>query len=213
MPKFAFRCSYLGCIWYTVFTDAGESFRLELRHRLDPYERGLLNYPDEATKDRMVTATIGMLFRENQPFEPIAADLVRAFNEWREAQWQAAMAKMRDDPTRYGVIEDGDPPISRPSPAGAVHLTPPFRGIDYPYRWVRDVEPLLVTLKEFPEQSHGSHRFAVERINAAGPRICSWHGSRADAGREIDIHYRLAAQLAEITPPGKGGLTHVHPYR
>lgn len=121
MVQFKFISSFLGCVHYEVIPLNGASFRIEHRNQFSEYERSITNYSDEETKDRMVGDTVGMIHRVGNPCEPLAVELVAAFNAWRDARWAASMETMRRHPEKYGDFFD-DPGFQRPVHVGAIHL-------------------------------------------------------------------------------------------
>lgn len=168
--QFKFRLSHLGYVIYDVSLP-NENFQVHWRHRFDSYERSITNYPDDETKDRMVGATVGMIYREDNPREPLPTGLVEAFNAWREAEWTSSLDKMRAQPEKYGNPDDADVQLWRPVPTGSVHLVCEDDG---EYRWVVDVPaPAPQTgavngggLQTQPESYDGGYDGILERLQA-----------------------------------------------
>ena len=127
----------MGCVWYDVFPQAGEKFSVELRNGLSEYERSILN--SNINVDREILPTIGMLRREHHADLPIPIDIVQDFNLWRDAEYEAWMAKAKANPHRYGEIDPSDRIFQRKRHVGAVHFEP-LGAFGDGIKWVVDVE-------------------------------------------------------------------------
>lgn len=109
--RFAFRCSYQGCVWFSV-TDATGTYEVEFRHSLPDYERKVLNGGAQGEYAKEVEALIGWLVpRHRRENGPVPAATVRAWNAWRVAECKAWLRKLTAEPERYGAPNPDD---SRP---------------------------------------------------------------------------------------------------
>lgn len=94
--RFAFKCSYMGSVWFTV-TDATGTYEAEYRHTLGSYERSILN-PNAAGSDErpyadQVESEIGILRRSVcDNAGEISAETIAAFNHWRMSEHARVMA-------------------------------------------------------------------------------------------------------------------------
>ena len=100
-PRFKWKCSYQGTVWYEV-RDSSGMYGLELRRRADDYERKRYN-GDDADWQRNVVDMIGVLRREYDSQREVPAATLHAFNAWIIGEHGAHMAKLRADPQRYGT--------------------------------------------------------------------------------------------------------------
>lgn len=115
---FAFKCSYMGCVDYMA-TDLTGTFRATLRTRLGDYERSILNVASDPTYPEKVESAIGLLVRcVCDDCGGIRPNTIKAFNDWRAAEHESAMAFMRAHPERYGT-EFNEPWCQPPTPVYA----------------------------------------------------------------------------------------------
>jgi hypothetical protein len=106
-PRFRWRCSCRGLVWYSV-TDHTGTYEVELRRGVLDYERRDYNgTAEEFARD--VVASVGLLRRAYRSDLPIPAETVAAFNAWRAAEHAAQITQLDRSPERYGVIAPTDP--------------------------------------------------------------------------------------------------------
>lgn len=115
-PKFKWRCSYQGKIWYDCWDETG-MYELELRRSADDYERKFYNGNDDEWQRNNV-AMIGVLRRSHNIDQPVPDSTFQAFNEWLESEFNSHMAHMKANPQRYGDVTDYEGKY-RPKPARA----------------------------------------------------------------------------------------------
>ena len=99
-PKFKWRCSYQGSIWFDVWDETG-MYELELRRSAEDYERKCYN-GDDADWQRNVVDMIGVLRRSHGSDQEVPPATLQAFNAWRKAEHDAQIAKMTAEPKLYG---------------------------------------------------------------------------------------------------------------
>ncbi len=100
MAKFAFKSSYMNCVWFTVSDSTGH-YEAELRLGLSDYEAGIYNGNYQADCAPMVGFMRATL-------RQIPIETVRAFNAWQKEKTESALAKMDAAPERYGIIPPDD---------------------------------------------------------------------------------------------------------
>ena len=101
-PRFKWKCSYQGSVWYEVWDHTG-IYEIELRRSADDYERKFYN-GDDADWQRNVVAMIGVLRRASGGIDQeVPAQTLRAFNEWLTSEHEKHIAEMKAQPNRYGT--------------------------------------------------------------------------------------------------------------
>lgn len=101
MAKFAFKSSYMNCVWFTVSDSTGH-YEAELRLALSDYEAGIYNGNYQAD----CAPIVGFM---RATLRQIPIETVQAFNAWQREQTAAAIAKMETRPEVYGDIPADDP--------------------------------------------------------------------------------------------------------
>lgn len=116
-PKFYWKGSAFGYQWFQVY-DATGTYEAELRHSVGAYELSIAN-GDDVRRD--MQGAIGLLVRHaSVPDEgggrtfAVPQATLEAFNAWRLAEHESAVAKIRAHPERYGVLDDDDPILRAP---------------------------------------------------------------------------------------------------
>jgi hypothetical protein len=109
--RFAWTCSAFNCTYYEFTAPDGSRGKLALRHQLGDYEAGIYNGGAEAYA-RECGPLVGVLRFEMCVDQPVAPELLDAFNAWHAAKHAAFVAHLRAYPERYG-----DPTIDPPTVA------------------------------------------------------------------------------------------------
>jgi len=108
-PRFSWKCSYQGSIWFQAWDHTGV-YEIELRCRAEDYERKCYN-GDDADWQRNVVAMIGVARRAYLADREIPTSTLQAFNAWRLAEHEKHMTELRGNPERYGTdFSDIKPP-------------------------------------------------------------------------------------------------------
>ena len=109
-PIFSRKSAYMGCRFYKV-SDSTGNYEIEERYELGDYERSIMNPCVDI--DREILAMIGFV-RRSYSQGAIPGETIEAFNVWRLAQHNTAIAKMDAQPDRYDLAADD--PIRIPPP-------------------------------------------------------------------------------------------------
>ncbi len=108
-PRFKWKCSYQGSVWYDVWDETG-MYEIELRRRADDYERKCYN-GDDADWQRNVVDMIGVLRRAYSIDQEIPASTLFAFNAWIITEHEKHVAELKAQPERYGDVSDIQRPV------------------------------------------------------------------------------------------------------
>lgn len=106
-PQFRWTCSYQGCAWFQVCDDTG-TYEIELRHRLEDYERACLNGGPDGAYAKECARLIGYLVPRYPRASPLPLSTVAAFNAWQIAECKEWVRKLEAEPERYGVLGPND---------------------------------------------------------------------------------------------------------
>lgn len=170
--KFKWRGGYQGTVWFDSYFTGGGT--LELRTGLDDYERGQLNYtPDDLERD--VVGAIGLL-RWQTGIEPVSQELLDAFNDWRLAEHENAIAAMDAAPERYGLTPD-DPLRYPPMLAWAGGQYVVGEG------WRITARSRLTTLAEVRGRADYEADIRRRPVYPNGQQRCAW-GNLGELARE-----------------------------
>jgi len=99
-PRFKWKCSYQGSVWYDVWDHTG-MYEIELRRRADDYERKCYN-GDDTEWQRNVVSMIGVIHRAYSSDIEVPALTLHAFNAWLIAEHEKHIAELKAQPERYG---------------------------------------------------------------------------------------------------------------
>jgi hypothetical protein len=117
--RFRWTCSYMGEVDYEVTGGPVQTARLRLRTEASDYEKSIFNHA-AGDWEREVVGSIGLLRSLTSRFT-ISQQVVDAFNAWRQAEHEALVKMIRDNPHKYGELVDGDPLLVAPVPARGAH--------------------------------------------------------------------------------------------
>lgn len=115
--RFEFRSSYMGETRFDLHVKGQPVRSIRLRYSFDDYERSI-SAPDARA---CAESSIGLL-RECAGLEPLAPEIVEAFNAWRAADYAAALETIRANPVRYAGYEDYLPGPPVPVVAGRYNV-------------------------------------------------------------------------------------------
>src|SRR4051812_5289227 len=106
-PQFRWTCSYQGCAWFRVCDDTG-TYEIELRHRLEDYERTRLNGGPDGAYAQECARLIGYLVPRYPRTNPLPLSTAAAFNIWQIDECKEWVRKIEAEPERYGVLAPDD---------------------------------------------------------------------------------------------------------
>jgi hypothetical protein len=159
--RFRWMSAFLNIYHYEVLGD-GAPYRIETRHPIaaaqNDYQRAIFNGTEEEWQRDVIAAT-NLLFRATEIDRPLSRAVVDAFNAWRAAEHQRAIGEIRENPAKYGEIEQNDPVLTPP---------PIVRGAHYVVGqgWVVD-EP--IALKDGSIESKAGRSDVLEILNKLPP--------------------------------------------
>jgi len=112
--SFAFKCSYLNSVYFTVADHTG-TYEIQFRTRTSAYEQSIYNGTADDYANNCASI-VGWLSHH----KPIPSETVKAYNEWRLAENARWLSLIEKFPERYGdaTLEDRQPTLLA---KGAVH--------------------------------------------------------------------------------------------
>jgi hypothetical protein len=102
-PRFSFRCSYMGQVWYDVIDQTGK-YEMHIRWETSAYELSIWNPAGDYERDAVRLVDWAVAGGRRIPTETLLA-----WNAARRAQSAEANARFDADPGRYGVVPADDP--------------------------------------------------------------------------------------------------------